>query len=80
VDDGCFRPNCFWSVRFKWLKLEKILQYELSSTSFLQITCGHDKFTKPQTVVSEPSDRSVQNADMPDLNNLQSLLEAGGVN
>jgi hypothetical protein len=60
----------------KRLKLEKkILQYELQSTSFLQTACGHDYFTNPQ-----PSDRSVQTAGMPDLNNLQSLLEAGGVN
>jgi hypothetical protein len=48
--------------------------------SFLQSAFGHDNFTNPQTVVSEPSDRSVQTAVMPDLNNLQSLLEAGGVN
>lgn len=41
----------------------------------LQTACGRDNFTNPQ-----PSDLYVQTADMPDLNNLQSLLEGGGVN
>jgi len=69
-------------VRLKWLMLEKgtCNMNCKARTSFLQAACGHNSFTNPKTVVSEPSNRSVQTAVMLDLNNLQSLLEVEEVN